>query len=78
MRVHRFAEPAGPNIGEAFGAPAWVGYTCLDCGKVSGLDAWQIEQMPTDMAECPKGRRLGLFERLWLRLWPSSVDCLRT
>ena len=77
MRVHRFVRPNGPPIGLALGAPNWIGYTCLDCGRVSGLDAWQIQDMPTSMAKCSQGRRLGVFEWLALKLVFAGIDCLR-
>ena len=53
-------------------APNWIGYTCKHCGNRSGLDAWQIAEMPLDMALCPNSRapRMGIFERLF-----GSVDC---
>lgn len=54
-------------------APSWVGYTCKFCGKRSGLDAWQIKDMPPDMAECGKSPvRMGIFERFF-----GSVNCFK-
>jgi hypothetical protein len=50
-----------------------LGFVCENCGHTTSLSAWQVEDMPPGMAECPSpaAPRAGLFERL-LR----SVDCL--
>lgn len=52
--------------------PNWVGYTCIYCGRRSGLDAPQLRDMYREMAKCPKSTaRAGFFE--WL---VGSIDCL--
>lgn len=45
--------------------------TCRHCGDTTGLDNWQLRDMPVDMAECQKGQRMGLFELL-----SESVNCI--
>jgi hypothetical protein len=45
--------------------------SCKHCEATTGLDNWQLRSMPTSMAECPKGERMSLFERLG-----GEVDCL--
>jgi hypothetical protein len=53
-------------------APNWLGYACNFCGHVSGLDGWQLRDMPTSMAACPASTvRAGWWERL-----TGSVNCL--
>jgi hypothetical protein len=53
-------------------APQWLGLQCLHCGRVSGLDPWQIVQMPVGMATCAKSPvRMGVWE--WVR---DSINCL--
>jgi hypothetical protein len=76
MRVHVYVEPA-QKIGDQFGAPNWVGYTCIHCGNVSGLDDWQICEIPVSMAQCSRGRKLTLWERLVTWAFGSSINCLQ-
>lgn len=53
-------------------APNWLGYTCRFCGHVSGLDGWQLRDMPSSMARCDSSTlRAGLWER-----FTDSVNCL--
>ena len=54
-------------------APDWVGYRCIFCNKISGLDAWQIADMPVDMAKCNKSPvKMGFFEKL-----SYSINCFK-
>lgn len=70
MRKHEFEKPAEQPMPEL--APKWAGYACKHCHKISGLDAWQIRDMPVEMARCPDGaRRMGLLERA-----RGSVNCM--
>jgi len=75
MRVHIYKTPTQP-IGPKFGAPNWIGYTCTCCGHISGLDAWQLHDLPPSIAKCPQGRSLRWWERLNLWLFHGTLDCL--
>lgn len=45
---------------------------CRFCGKISGLDGWQIVDMPISMAICDKSTaKISWWERL-----KESTDCL--
>lgn len=50
----------------------WPAYLkCKHCGRVSGLDAWQLREMPIEMARCPDSPvRIGFWE--W---WSGKIDC---
>jgi hypothetical protein len=51
--------------------PNWIGFICKFCGHISGLDAWQIRDMPINMAECNKSPiRIGFFEGI-----KGSINC---
>lgn len=53
-------------------APRWLGLQCLYCGHVSGLDPWQLRQMPGSMAACVVSPvRAGLWE--WLT---DTINCI--
>lgn len=66
-RVHEYGrgEPPMPDL-----APGWLGHTCVYCGHVSGLDDWQLADMPLEMSRCPWGRWVGWWCQLliWSRL----------
>ena len=71
MRIHTFINTGVKPMPELI--PNWTAYVCMHCGKVSGLDGWQIRDMPKDMAVCPNGRKLSIWERL--QVWiASSID----
>lgn len=42
--------------------PGWIGYTCKFCGRMSGLEHWQLLEMPENMAYCKKGKKMSLLE----------------
>ena len=66
---HKFTTPTHP---EPF-ISLWFGRKCMFCGKISGLDDWQIVDMPIDMAECEKSIiRIGY----WDRFIRESTNCL--
>jgi len=66
---HRFTTPTHPEPS----APLWLGRKCKFCGKVSGLDDWQLTDMPVDMAICEKSTlKMGF----WERFVSQSVNCL--
>ena len=54
------------------GLYAWAGnLVCKHCDHVSGLDDWQLKNMPIEMARCPKSpTRIGFWERL-----RNSINC---
>jgi hypothetical protein len=52
--------------------PNFQGWTCRFCEKVSGLDNWQIIDMPVDMAKCTKSNIPITFRQKFY----ESVDCL--
>lgn len=47
-------------------------YKCTHCGEVTGLRDWQLKDIPRTMAECKKGKRVGVLE--WIT---GSYNCLR-
>lgn len=70
-RKHQFADPGVRPMPDV--APSWVGYICVHCGDRSGLDDWQIEDMPNEMAICPSddAPHMTLWEFLW-----GEIDCM--
>ena len=65
---HKFETPTHPEPL----APMWLGRKCIFCEHISGLDDWQIRDMPVDMAECEKSTlKMGFIER-----FNESVNCL--
>jgi len=70
MKKHIFVVPKNKPMPN--GAPNWIGYTCKHCGELSGLDRWQLVDMPSDMAQCKKSPvRMGIIEK-----WSQSVNCM--
>lgn len=66
---HIFSEPTYP---EPYRAPKWLGRRCRFCGKISGLDDWQIVDMPVSMARCKSSTvKIGFIERI-----TGAVNCL--
>lgn len=63
IKKHEFIDPKNKPMPHL--APNWIGYTCIHCGKISGLDLWQIADMPKEMATCEKSiRRAGFLNGL--------------
>lgn len=52
----------------------WPYGCCIYCGRMTGLDDWQLKDMPTEMAVCPKGKKVGFFEWIVGKL-KYSFDC---
>jgi len=52
----------------------WLRYTCIHCGDKISLSAWQLSDMTTDMATCPKGKP-ALLEFLMENLIGSGINC---
>lgn len=51
----------------------FLGFICIHCDHTTGLDPWQLREMPRDMAECPNrvgAPPFGPFELMF-----GSVDC---
>ncbi len=70
MRKHVYVDPGCKPMPDLM--PNWVGYTCVHCGHRSGLDAWQLKDMPREKAMCLKSPKCaGFFE--WLA---DSINCL--
>ncbi len=77
-RKHQYVDPsaqygvdARPMSDEA---PNWVGFTCTQCGVTSGLDEWQLREMPRSIAVCPESIvRCSPLESL-----SGTFDCLAT
>ena len=75
-RKHQFTDPSDLLDSEARPmpeeAPNWIGFTCRHCGKISGLEAWQIESMPVEMATCDKSpARMSPLEAI-----SRNINCL--
>lgn len=46
-------------------APNWIGRQCIFCNKISGLDDWQIVDMPKEMAICNKStQKSSIWEHI--------------
>lgn len=73
LKIHSYS--SGRTLGSFPGVPAWQCYCCIHCNALSGLDAWQLADMPLTMVDCPQGRRLNLFARVWIRLGLSGINC---
>lgn len=73
MRKHQYAAPKERPLPEL--APRWIGFTCIYCNDVSGLNAWQIKEMPISMSGCPRGIDVGILER-GRSLLSGSINCL--
>jgi len=69
MNKHKFTTPTHPEPL----IPNWLGRKCIFCGKISGLDDWQIIDMPIEMAECKKSNIKISF---WDRFIKESTNCL--
>ena len=67
IRKHLFREPTNPMPE----APLWLGRRCVFCGKISGLDDWQIRDMPKEMARCDTG-----VKSTWGEFLSRSYNCL--
>lgn len=68
IRKHSFANSTNPEPL----APNWLGRKCFYCNKISGLDDWQIRDMPKDMAKCSVSKkRSSLWEYI-----TGCYDCL--
>jgi hypothetical protein len=52
--------------------PTFQGWTCRFCERVSGLDDWQIIDMPVEMARCSKSDIPITFRQKFT----NSVNCL--
>lgn len=48
-------------------------YKCIYCGRTTGLDSWQIQSMPMDMAKCNSlnSPRIPIL-KVWFK---SGIDC---
>ena len=75
LKIHSYN--SGGTLGSFPGAPAWQCYCCTHCNALSGLDAWQLTDMPLTMADCPQGRKLNLLARVWIRLSHVGINCWR-
>ena len=42
----------------------WPEGYCLYCNKKAGVDDWQLQQMPKEMAACEKGKKAVIIEIL--------------
>jgi hypothetical protein len=71
MRKHQYGIPTYPLES----APLWFGYTCIHCGNLSGLDEWQLNQIPLSMAKCIKGKKVGICER-FISIFTGTINCL--
>ncbi len=69
MKKHEYVDQGQMPMPDL--APNWRGFVCKHCGHVSGLDAWQVENMPESMAACPRGVPASIKERL-----VGNYDCL--
>jgi hypothetical protein len=45
---------------------------CIYCGRQTGLDAWQLKELPKEMAMCPKGESATILE-----IFTDSYDTLQ-
>ena len=75
MKKHIFADVGEKPFPDM--APNWIGYTCIFCHYLSGLNDWQLRDMPLSMAECQKSTvKVGFFERIRMFFGGRGVDCL--
>ena len=49
---------------------AWPIGTCMYCDHKTGLDTWQLRQMPMSMALCINGERMGFWEKIF-----GTINC---
>jgi len=53
----------------------WPVGKCVYCGDRTGLDAWQLREMPRDMAYCERGKKLGWFPNLLSKMFGVGINC---
>ena len=75
IKIHEYR-----NTGErpfADLAPNWVNHRCIHCNDVSGLNGWQIREMPKEMSKCPSGKLI--FKPLNFIFGPlmGGYNCLK-
>ncbi len=45
IKIHEYTSTGGSPF-----------YKCIHCNDVTGLNGWQIREMPKEMSKCPNGK----------------------
>ena len=48
---------------------------CIHCDTAAGLDKWQLQSMPMDMARCPSGKYVWFWEILLYPFRGGGINC---
>ena len=71
-RIHQYTTRGDIEVTNDF---SFTQYICTCCEKTTGLDPWQIRDMPASMARCSFGKPANLKELLGLLF--ESVNCFK-